>query len=187
MRRVLLLPLLLPLILLLGITGAYLWVLASFNPLTNPIAHYVPWPIACTTRGCITTTTWQHALTVATTFAGRAGQKPPTAAVVLTTLIRQHLVHFGQLQSPISAADAKHYREDILHITDAAVIKQSTGLSLEEYDATVIIPLLEQESLRQQQSLTTADELFKQLAKERFVLLLPFHLRWNRDAGMVQW
>src|SRR3990167_7454980 len=150
MRRYYLVIIITPLAMVIVTAGLYIWVLASHNPVNNPVARFIPWPVACTTRGCITTLDWQRAMKMSSAFAARTNMSAPTPESTLGTLITQHLVHFGQLQNPINASDAKQYRENILNIKNDTDIKTATGLTTEDYDTYVIEPFLEQESLRQQ-------------------------------------
>lgn len=174
---------------LLGAVGIFLvigsgWLVLAHQPLSNPLTKWLPWPVACSTRGCITTWDWQRQTTAARVFAAQTTEAI-TANDTLATLIRQHLVHYAFVQSPISVSDAKRYREEILKISSEELVKEKTGLSLVDYDRLVIMPLLEQESLRQQRKAETLDELFVQLAQERWVVVFPWHMRWDKNSAKV--
>ena len=166
--------------------GGWVWVLASENPLDNPIAGWLPWPVACSTRGCVTMWSWQRHELAAAIFAQATEEERLSPAATLTTLVRQHLAHYAQLKSPITDADAARYREDILNATDEAWIQSATGMTLVDYDEYVVKPFLEQESVRQQRRAEQVDDLYKQLAQERWVIVLPFSLSWDREQGRVQ-
>lgn len=170
---------------ILTLLGGWGWVLVSAKPLQVPAARWLPWPVACSTRGCITTWSWERQQTAARVFAGRAGREQPSSVQSLTTLIRQHVARHGQLKSPVTPAAAERYRTEILNATDDAKIEEVTGLSLAEYDELVVIPFLEQESLRQQRRAESPEDLYKQLAGERWLVVLPWHLTWDKQEGKV--
>ncbi len=162
-----------------------MWVLLARNPLQAPPASWLPWPVVCSTRGCITTREWQRQQIATEVFAQIAQREQPTPLQSLNTLARQHLAHYGQFTSPVTLASAQRYRTEILHATDETKLKEATGLSLAEYDELVVIPFLEQESLRQQRRAEAPDDLYKQLAQERWMVVLPWHLTWSKADGKV--
>jgi hypothetical protein len=171
----------------LGIALGIIWwgIMASDNPLSNKLFAKGYWPVACTTRGCITTSDWQHYQKIATSFASFAQKEPPNEAVTLTTLIRQHLVRHGQVATPVDRADAARYREEILHLNDQAVVEQAVGVKLPEYDEKVIVPLLAQEALRRRLAAESFDELFINLARERPVWVFWTKAKWQADTAQV--
>ncbi len=173
------------LFLIILLAAGWVWVLLARNPLSVPVATWLPWPVACSTRGCITTREWQYQHVATEVFAHLAAREQPTPVQSLQTLIRQHLAHYGQLTSSVTPAAAQRYRSEILHATDEAKIKEATGLSLAGYDELVVMPFLEQESLRQQRRAESPDDLYKQLASERWVAVLPWHLTWDKGEGKV--
>ncbi|MDP3997466.1 MAG: hypothetical protein U1C49_03280 [Candidatus Andersenbacteria bacterium] len=173
------------LVFLLLLLGGWAWVLAGSDPAGNVLAEYFPWPVVCTTRGCVSSTRWLKEEKIQQTFAEKTGQEIPTAADALNTLARQHLTHYAQLRQNVTLADAERYRTEILNVSQENQIKDTTGLILDDYDNYVLLPYLEQESLRQQRSAETPDDLYQQLAKERLVVVLPFHLKWDRQEGRV--
>lgn len=162
------------------------WVLLSAMPLDVPIASWLPWPVVCSTRGCITTRDWQRQQAAVALFAQRSEREELSLVDSLTTLVRQHLAHYGQLKSPITDTDAARYREEILNGKDENLIREATGLSPADYDELVIKPFLEQESLRQQRRAETAEDLYKQLAQERTIFVLPRNLTWNAQEAKVE-
>ncbi len=173
-------------ILILGVVGGgWAWVLAAQNSLAVPVSQWLPWPVACSTRGCVTTWSWQRQYRATEVFATLIQREQPTPEQTLTTLVRQHLAHYSQLTSPVTSAEAVRYREEILNAKDETQIQQATGLSMGEYDELVILPFLEQESARQQRRAENAEDLYKQLAGERWVVALPLHLTWNKDEAKV--
>lgn len=157
----------------------------SRDTLGAPFATLIPWPAACSTRGCITTRAWANQVERAENIARATKYEVPTSRQVLNTLIRQHLAHFGQLRSPIGIKEAQRYRRDILNMPDEKVA-QAAGLSPFEYDQYFIVPFLEQESLRQERSVESVDELYRLLAGERYVFVLPVHLTWDRSEGRLK-
>lgn len=161
------------------------WVLASDDALNNPVASFVGWPVACSTRGCVTTRTWQEHYQARQAFALSSEQEPAPPHEALTTLLRQHLVKHAFLRTPVTTRDAVRYREEILGVRNEEQVWQATGLTLEEYDELVILPLLQQEALKQQNSVESNDELYRLLAKERRVVVLPWGLSWNSEQAAV--
>lgn len=170
---------------LAAIASLWLWLVLSPEPLNNPASQWLPWPIACSTRGCVTTRAWQRQWTLKQTFADKSKAEVGSANSALTTLIRQHLVRYATVKSNVTDRDAERYREEILNIKSPERVKDMTGLTLSQYDERVIKRFLEQENLRQERQVSN-DELFKQLAKERFVLILSFRLGWNRAEAKVE-
>jgi len=167
------------------LAAGWAWVLAAPNPLAAPVAGWLPWPVVCSTRGCITTRTWQRQQTAIQVFAAAAKKDAPSPEQSLTTLARQHLAHYSQLKSPVTPADAVRYREEILNAKNEAQVREATGLSLADYDRFIIIPFLEQESARQQRRAESAEDLYRQLAGERWIFALPFHLTWDKQEAKV--
>ncbi|MEX2054976.1 MAG: hypothetical protein WD972_02235 [Candidatus Andersenbacteria bacterium] len=172
-------------LLLVIFIGLWLWVLAINDPLTKGLATNVPWPIACSTRGCITTLAWHNQHERATSFATAAQQPTPSTTDSLTTLVRQHLIRHAAVTSPVTTAEARRYREEILNQKNEDFVKKVTSLSLDEYDEQVLVPFLQQEALRQSRKVESNDELFKQLAGERWIGIFPFSLGWDKATGSV--
>jgi hypothetical protein len=118
-------------------------------------------------------------------FAEATGQTPPSQADALTTVVRQHLVRNAFLRAPVSKQDAVRYREEVLKARDSQAVRDATGLTLDDYDTFVILPLLQQEALRQERRVESLDELFKLLAAERPVFVLAWPLKWDRGVAKV--
>ncbi len=167
------------------LTAGWLWLLFSPTPLAVPIASWAPWPMACTSHGCITTQDWLRQQQLNTAFAQTTKTEAPSDKAILTTLIRHHLVEVAVLSSPVKPSDAKRYREDILNLKTTDQLQRAIPVSLETYDTYVIIPFLQQEALKQERKIATTNELYIQLAGERKVFLLPLTLHWDTDKGMV--
>ncbi len=161
----------------------WIWLLSAKQPLQHPLASYPLWPVACSTRGCVTSSSWllQHQLQLA--FAQALYQDMPSPEKSLTTAVRQHILAQAFLRSPVTVSEAKRYREEVLHISDREQLKNILDLPLADYDTNVILPLLQQEALRQERKTESREELYGQLSKERLIILLPFQLRWNKDSG----
>ena len=174
-------------VLLPAVVGVILWawVLLSPDPLANPLANMFPWPIACSTRGCITTARWQAHLQSRLAFMATTNQAVPTSAEALQTLIRHHLSAHALVRSPVTLADVRRYREEILNIKDDASVTAATGLSLAEYDEQVVLPFLQQEALRRQLKVESIEELYLQLAQDRAIIVLPFALSWDKTKAVV--
>jgi hypothetical protein len=149
------------------------------------LARQVPWPIACSLRGCVTTITWEKHWQVRKMFAETAEQPVPTQAQALTTLVRQHLVKHAFLRVPVSKQDAVRYREEILNAREEPAVFEATGLTLDDYDMFVILPLLQQEALRQERSVESLGELFTLLASERPLVVLSWPLKWDKETATV--
>lgn len=143
------------------------------------------WPIICSTRGCVTTSGWHKHYRSRLVFAKAAAQTAPTPEEALTTLARQYLVNKALVNSPITVGDARRYREEVLQAKDAEQILKTTGLTLDEYDKLVVLPLLKQEVLRKRKNSSSLEELFKTLAKERRVWVLPRGLVWDQATVSV--
>lgn len=178
------------LILLIGIgafilLSGWLLILTWSGSIAAPVAHYFPWPIACSTRGCVTTISWLRHHRTLTTFANAANEEAPLYPASLTTLLRQHLIHIAWSRSPVTASDVQRYREEILNIHDEQALLTSTGLSVTEYDRYVILPFLEQEALRSLRHVESLEELHRLLAHERAVFVLPFYLQWDSETATV--
>lgn len=144
------------------------------------------WPIACSPRGCIAKSDWARQRTYDVAFAHETGKSFPSEASTLTTLIRRHLITHATLQSPISSQDVVRYRTAILHTTDVSVLQPLGISSFAEYDTNIILPFLEQEALMKQRNIANTDDLYKDLAHQRAIILLLFHYHWNIDRGEVQ-
>lgn len=165
--------------------GGWVWVLASQEPLHNPLARIMPWPVACTTRGCVTTQTWAQQAALDAYFAQTVGQEAARLDESLTTVVRRHLIAHAFVVEPITAADARRYREEILHLKDDAIVQAAVGVTAEEYDRLMIVPFLQQAAVQQQRKAESPTELYRALAGERWVIILPFSLRWDTDTGSV--
>lgn len=164
---------------------ALIIVMISIAAIIAWLVWFPVWPVACSTRGCISSQTWEHNYVVQQHFAQATHTQPPTRERVLTTLIRQHLVAHAVIKSPVTLADARKYREEVLNMHDAATIEKLAGLTPPQYDQQVILPYLQEEALRQQRRSETLDELFKHLSRERWIIILPLHLWWNTDKAEV--
>ncbi len=165
--------------------GLWLWILASAQPINNPLAGYPLWPVACSTRGCITTSAWsvQHQLGVQ--FAKATASDAPSPETSLTTAMRRHLVDHASVQQPMTLADARRYREDVLNVKNSGQLQNLLQVELEVYDENVILPYLRQEVLRGQMSVESTEELYGQLSAQRYMAVLPFHFGWNKEKGEV--
>ncbi len=165
--------------------GLWLWVLATPDPLSNPVATSFPWPIACSTRGCITTTVWHTHLAARQAFLTLTKQPAPTSTEALQTLVRHHLSANAQARSPVTLADARRYREEILNVKNDQAVMTATGLTLAAYDEQVVLPFLQQEALRQQRKVESIEELYIQLAQDRIIVILPFGIGWDKTKAVV--
>lgn len=160
-------------------------ILSLEEPGRSTLGTALPIPVVCDTGGCLTTKTWGRHMKLRAHFANATQQDAPTSAEVLTTLVRQRLVARSNLFSPVTVADARRYREEILHLRDEANSQQVSGLSLLEYDQLVLLPFLQQESLRHQLEIAEIREFYKRLAQEHTVFILPFGYSWDRDKAEV--
>lgn len=173
------------LLILLGLVGSWLAVLASPALPNGRLATFLPWPAVCTMRGCVTTQDWEAQKRTAERFALSVQEQAPSAEGMLTTALRRHLVTHAFVVNPVTAADARRYREEILHLKDESKLQEAVGLSLEDYDDLVVRPFLQQAALMQEYKVETAEELYTTLARERLVLVLPFHYFWDKNLGRV--
>jgi len=143
------------------------------------------WPVACTTRGCVTAKAWAEQQELARKFAAFAGQEEPHPNDTLTTLLRQHLVRKAPGFSASSIGDAKRYREEVLQLTNEDLVGKATGVDIDVYDEKVLLPLLEQEGLRQQTQVESLDELFVQLSGQRRIWVLLNDARWDPQTARL--
>ncbi|MEX1997560.1 MAG: hypothetical protein WEA04_02690 [Candidatus Andersenbacteria bacterium] len=178
--------LIIPLLLVAGVLPLGIWagVLLGPNPLQQVSAAF-PWPVACSLRGCVSSRSWQRFHNIRAAFALATNQAPPTGAESLTTLVRQHLVEHATTTSPITPADARRYREEILNLTTDEQVQPITSLTLEEYDYFIVEPFLRQEALRELRHAETPVDLYQQLAGEQRIVVLPRKLYWDKAAGRV--
>lgn len=172
-------------LMLLGLLGAWTAVLASGRLPRGLLATFLPWPVACTSRGCVNTRDWEEQQRIAEQFASHAHTPVPDAQVTLTTALRRHLLAHAFLTAPVTPADARRYREEILHLKDKQKIEEISGLSPEDYDQLIVLPFLQQAALQQEHKAESLDELYKELARDRLVLVLPFHYFWDKNLGRV--
>lgn len=170
---------------LIAVIGIWIYTLSFSNP-SHGLSKAFPWPIACSTRGCITSQEWSHQRAYDVAFAAATGKLMPSDAATLTTIMRRHLIAHAAIQSPISLQDAVRYRTAILHTTDIATLRPLGITSFADYDSNIILPFLEQEALMKQRNITNIDDLYKDLAHKRTIFLLLFHYRWNIDRGEVE-
>lgn len=173
------------LLLLMVLGGSWLSILLSRNPIEHPLAHVLPWPVVCTTRGCITSRAWVRQQQLVEAFVGAVGQPVPAPEEALTTLVRQHLVDRMLVQEVVKPEDATRYRKDVLHLKDETITRQLSTLTLEDFDRSIVLPFLKQEALRQQLKLTTNENIFVYLSAARTVVVLPYNLVWNTDQGKI--
>lgn len=171
-----------PLVLLFGM---WVWLLSKPAPFDYSWAAEGLWPVACSTRGCVTTEDWSRQFRIAEKFALLTASSQQTLDESLTSAIRQHLLHHAFFKSPVTEADAKRYREQVLNVNQVEFLQENLGMSLEDYDRHVVLPFLEQEALKSQNKVESVDELYSGLSKERFILFLPFKYKWDRAAGKV--
>lgn len=165
-----------------------LWIsiMVNRNIYQHSLSESGLWPVICSTRGCVTTSGWHKHYRARGVFARETGQNAPTPEEALTTLARQHLVDKALGDSPITLGNARRYREEVLQAKDEAKIVEATGLSLDDYDKLVILPLLKQEVLRQRKKSASLEEMFSQLAQERKIWVLPRGLVWDKETAEVK-
>lgn len=164
---------------------AYSSILFSSNILEHPLARIPLFPVLCSSRGCVTTATWVTNHTIQVAFAEATETDAPSLLNSLTTVARQHLVTHASLRVPVTTGDARRYRTDILQATDESLTLETLGLSLADYDQIVILPLLQQEALRQERLAESLDDLFRLLAQERYIGIPPLTLQWDSSAAQV--
>lgn len=163
----------------------WLWFLSKPAPFDSTWAARGLWPVACSTRGCVTTRDWNRQFRVAEKFALLTASPQQTLDESLTTAIRHHLLHHAFFKSPVTAAEAKRYRQQVLNVNKIEFLQENLGMTAEEYDQYVILPFLEQEALKAQNKVESVDELYANLSKERFILFLPWQYSWDKEAGKV--
>lgn len=161
----------------------YLTVLGSRDVLNHPLAEVPLWPVACSSRGCVTSARWRMQQRLQTQFASATGSAAPAREQSLTTAVRQHLVRHAFVRLPVTVEDAQRYREKVLLAIDVEPVQRAVGLTFTDYDRLVLLPLLQQEAVRGERGIEDYGELFKALARERTVGILAWHYRW--DAGQA--
>jgi hypothetical protein len=163
--------------------GVWVWILSLPVPFDYGFVRQGPWPIACSTRGCVTTKDWARQFWVAEKFSLLTATPGQTPQEALTSVMRQHLLHHAFFKAPVTEVQATRYREQVLNVNKKEFLQESLGISAEEYDRYVVLPFLEQEALRTQNKVESIDELYAGLSKERFMLFLPFQYTWDRDEA----
>ena len=163
----------------------WVWILVSPSTPANKLSGWPGWPVACTSHGCISSATWNKHSLAMEGFAQLTDTDRPTKADSLTTLVRQQLVKDNLSGRLITKKDAKRYREEVLKINSEDAIKEGFGLTIDEYDKLVIIPLLEQEALLEQLKMGSRNELFTALAKKHKVFILLRSLGWDKEKAQV--
>lgn len=164
-----------------------LWasILLSSSVYTHSLSKTGLWPIICSTRGCVTTSSWHKHYQARLVFAKAIEGETPSPEEALTTLARQHLVNKAIANWPVTIREARRYREEVLQVRDETKILETTGMAIDDYDKFVILPLLKQEVLREQMDITEFDELFKKLAADRDLWALPRGLKWDKETATV--
>ncbi|MBI3255338.1 MAG: hypothetical protein HYZ63_00010 [Candidatus Andersenbacteria bacterium] len=170
---------------ILCLLGLWLWFLSKPAPFDYAWAAQGLWPVACSTRGCVTTRDWSRQFRVAEKFALLTASPQQTLDESLTSAIRQHLLHHAFFKSPVTEADAKRYREQVLNVNKGEFLEENLGMGPEEYDRYVILPFLEQEALKAQNKVESVDELYAGLSHERLIVFLPWQYKWDKKAGKV--
>lgn len=170
---------------LLTILSLWAWILLSGDVFSHPLTSGA-WPLVCSRQmGCITSAAWYNHYQTRSMFARVTESEEPEPVAALTSLIRQSLVKNSLALVPISREDAKRYREQVLGMHKEKAVKETTGLSLKEYDELVILPLLRQEALRQQKGFDSFDDLFVSLARDKSVYVLSRGLVWDKEKAEV--
>lgn len=172
--------------LLLTLGGLLIASLTGSSILDNKLAAWAPIPLACTTRGCITSWSLEQQATIEEHYSNATQAEQPTEVQILTTLVRQFLIHKAEIKSPISPADARRYRQEILKLNSDDTITSATSLTPDEYDRLIVLPFLEQENLRQARHAESPQDVFSQLSKERWVIVLPFNWYWDKETAEVK-
>lgn len=169
----------------LALVSGWIWILFSSTPLDTPITAWVPWPVACTSRGCITTSAWRRQQAYGEAFSAATHTATPQLNESLTTLVRQHLTAHAFLRSPVTVADARRYRIDILHLKEPEQLAAALPISLSDYDTYVVLPYLQQEALKYERSITDSNTLYAQLSQERYIFILLPAMKWDTSKGVV--
>lgn len=172
-----------PALLLLGV---WIWFLLLPNPLLYEWAQYGVWPIACSSRGCVTTGDWSRQYKLSQTYAAAVGGDVQTEKDALETAIHHHLLAHASFKSPVTLAQAERYREQVLNIHALETVKKVVGVSTQDYDRYVILPFLQQEALRQERKVESTDELYALLGQDRFIVSLLRYYRWDRTEGALR-
>lgn len=165
--------------------AGWVWVLVDSHTPNNFLSQILPWPVACTARGCVTTRAWQQQMAVSERFAAATQTSAQNREEALTSAVRRHIAENAFLQQPVRIADARRYREEILHLKDETLATESVGLSLAQYDKLVVLPFLQQAALQQARKAETLDELYATLSREHYVLILSRDLMWDKENGKV--
>lgn len=183
--RVLIFAVLVPLVILAVPLTLFAVIVFHPNPLNVWTSKSLPWPAACSTKGCVTTKAWARQNEINQMFTESTNEEPMTTTDALETLLHQHLVEKETSINNVVRADATKYRQEILNLENEEQVQETLGLSLTEYDDLVLVPLLKQEALRQERGLTSPQQLFANLAQHRTIFVLPQSLRWDRATATV--
>lgn len=164
-----------------------LWgsLLLSSSVYTHDLSKAGLWPIICSTRGCVTTSSWHKHYQARLVFAETTKAQAPSPEEALTTLARQHLVDSAMVKWPVTIREARRYREEVLRVQDEAKILETTGMSVDDYDRFVILPLLKQEVIREQMGVKEFEEVFISLANKHKLWVLPRGLIWDKETATV--
>ncbi|MEK7499612.1 MAG: hypothetical protein AAB649_03330 [Patescibacteria group bacterium] len=146
--------------------------------------HAFAFPIFCTTRGCVTNIDRNTEKKHQDAFATITNSALPTEIVVLTTLVRRHLLANMQNTNNFSQ-EAIKYRTDVLLFTDEVMVKKMGYDSFVEYDEEVTVPFLLQQSYMNEHSLKDPQEAYISLSKNYRVISLLFRYTWDRSTAEV--
>lgn len=170
---------------LVVLVALWLWFLSKPAPFDYALTAQGLWPVACSTRGCVTTKDWAIQFRAAEKFALLTASSQQSLDESLTSAIRHHLLHHAFFKSPVTEADAKRYREQVLNVNQVEFLQENLGMTPAEYDRYVILPFLEQEALKAQNKVESLDELYAGLSHERLIVFLPWQYRWDAQTGTV--
>jgi hypothetical protein len=169
----------------LTLLSLLVWMMLSNDVFNHPLSGGA-WPLVCSRPiGCVTSAAWHKNYQARLVFAQVTGNEKPDPITALTSLIRQKLVKNSFLLVPVSREDATRYREQVLGTHEEKVVKDTTGLSLKEYDELIILPLLRQEALRQQKGFDSLNKLFVSLSSDSSIYVFPKGLVWDKDRAEV--
>lgn len=170
---------------LIAYIALWLWLLSARDTLSHPLAEIPIFPVACSTRGCVTSANWNTRHRLSTNFATATGQDAPSVDQSLTNTVRTHLIQHAFLKSPVTLVDARRYREEVLYIKNNDQLEQAVGVGTTTYDAAILMPFLQQEALKLQHKVESTEELYTLLSGERTIVLLPFHFQWDKQTGQA--
>ncbi len=143
------------------------------------------YPIVCNTRGCVTHQQLVRERAWAKSFAEETDADAPSEEMILTTLVRRHLIMNHKTATPISAKDAVAYRQSILRFTDEEKLRELGFESFAQYDEHVTIPFLTQTAYMQEEGIEEPQDVYAKLSEHMLIVSLLPNFKWDNATGQM--